>query len=308
VERAKDCVDGFRVIGVRVEPQQRALGGFDVQLTERARHAADLAREAALAGREAIVAVGGDGSIHEVVNGLMQAREQGATQARLGIIGQGTGGDFRKSLGLEHRLDRYCAAIAAGKTKRIDVARFGYETHDGAPARAYFMNILSAGIGGLVDQYVADASRSMGGTVAYFAASLKGLLKSEIGVLAATFTLDGKSREEELRTRNIAICNGQYFGSGMHVAPMAKLDDGVLDVVDLGDAPRLQFALGSSKMYTGKHIGQPGVKHFRCDRLRLELLNKPVADRFLLDVDGEPLGRLPLDVALMKGALEVFAP
>jgi diacylglycerol kinase (ATP) len=290
------------------EPIERALGAFDVSLTERGRHAVDIAREAAIAGRETVIAVGGDGSIHEVVNGLMEARVKGAKATRLGIIGQGTGGDFRKTLDLEHRLDRYCAAIAAGKTRRIDVGRFSYRTHDDKPASAYFVNILSIGMGGLVDRYVAEANRALGGTIAYFTASLRGLLDSEIGVLRCTITHEGKTREEELRSRMLAICNGRFFGSGMHIAPMAKPDDGVFEIVDLGASSKLKFALGSSKVYTAAHMQNPETKHFRGDSIKIELLNKDVVSRYLLDVDGEPLGRMSIEVDVEKGAIEVFAP
>jgi YegS/Rv2252/BmrU family lipid kinase len=289
-------------------PVTRAMGTFDVAMTERPRHAVELAREAALEGRETIVAVGGDGTIHEVVNGLMQARDRGASATRLGLIGQGTGGDFRKSIGLEHRLDKYCAAIAAGKTRRIDIGRFSCATDDGSRESAFFVNILSVGIGGLVDRYVASASRGLGGTVAYFTASLRGLVESRVGHLACTIRENGVERHEELATRSLAICNGQYFGSGMHVAPMAEVDDGLFDVVDLGAAGRMRFAAVSSKMYTGKHIEHPDVRHFRCDRITMELLNRDAEDKFLLDVDGEPFGRLPLTVELERGALEVLVP
>jgi len=289
-------------------PIERSLGAFDTVFTERGRHAVDLAREAALSGRETVVAVGGDGAIHEVTNGLMQAKEKGAEGTRLGIIGTGTGGDFRKSLEIEHRLDKYSEVVARGATRTIDVGRFSYATHDGAEAHAYFMNILSVGIGGLVDRYVAEAGRALGGTLTYLTASLKGLVNSEVGVLRCTVSCDGQRREEEIHTRNIAICNGRYFGSGMQVAPMAKLDDGLLDVVDLGAAPRLRFFLVSSRMYVGTHINHADVKHFRCDKLEIELVNKAVKDRFLLDVDGEPLGTLPISIELKKNALTVLAP
>lgn len=289
-------------------PIERALGDIDVSFTERGRHAVDLAREAALAGRETVVAVGGDGSIHEVVNGLMEARDQGATSTRLGIIGQGTGGDFRKTLGLEHRLDKYCAAIAAGKTRPLDIPRFSYVDNDGKPASAFFVNILSAGMGGLVDRYVASAGRALGGTLTYFVASLKGLVNSEIGVLGCTITHEGKTREQEIKTRNIALCNGQYFGSGMHVGPMARVDDGLLDVVDLGATSRLHVALTSNRIYSGKHLEAPEVSHFRCEKIRIELLNQSVRSVFALDVDGEPLGDLPIEVEVIKGALQVLAP
>jgi YegS/Rv2252/BmrU family lipid kinase len=289
-------------------PIERVLGAVDVAFTERRRHATELAREAALAGRETVVAVGGDGSIHEVVSGLMQARERDAKSTRLGIIGQGTGGDFCKTLGLEHRLDKYCAAIAAGRTRTIDVGRFTHADDDAASAAqtAWFVNILSLGIGGLVDRYVADSSRALGGTMAYFAASVRGLLDSAVGVLACRIEDGGIAREEEIRTRSMAICNGRFFGSGMQVAPMAQPDDGRFEVVDLGSASRLRFAAVSSKMYSGTHVRHPDVRHFRCTKMTIELQNRDVRDRFLLDVDGEPFGRLPIEVTVVPGALEVL--
>ena len=290
------------------DPIRRAIGDFDVQRTERPRHAVDLAREAALAGRELLVAVGGDGCIHEVVNGLMQARTAGSAGTRLGIIGQGTGGDFRRTLGLEHRLDRYCAALTGGSTRFIDVGRFSYRDHQGRPAEAYFMNILSAGLGGLVDEYVARMPKTAGGGIAYFAASLRGLLGSRIGRLRCRLTLSGHTRELEMETRQIAICNGQVFGGGMKVAPMAEPDDGLLDVIDLGGASLPRFMAVSSGMYTGRHLQNRDVRHYRCDRIEVELLNRDVDDRFTLDVDGEPLGRLPITVTLEPRALEVMAP
>jgi diacylglycerol kinase (ATP) len=290
-------------------PLKRALGDFDVVFTERGRHAVEYARDAALDGRGVVVAVGGDGTIHEVVNGLMEARDRGASATRLGVIGQGTGGDFRRTLGLEHRLDRYCAAIAAGKTRRIDVGRASFVAHDGSKASSFFVNILSVGIGGLVDQLVAEASRGLGGTAAYFGASVRGLLRSEIGVLACTLSLAGATREEVITTRNLAVCNGRFFGSGMMVAPMAELDDGVFEVVSLGAASKLRFAIESStRIYTGDHIGRGDVRHLRCDRITVALRNAEIADRFLLDVDGEPLGVLPMEIELVPGALEVLVP
>jgi len=290
-------------------PLQRALGDFDVVFTERGRHAVDFARDAAIEGRDRVIAVGGDGTIHEVVNGLMEAREKGSQVPRLGVIGQGTGGDFRRTLGIEHRLDRYCAAIAGGKTRRLDVGRASFSGHDGAPATSFFVNILSVGIGGVVDQLVAQASRGLGGTFAYFGASLQGLIKSEIGVLDCTLSFAGRTREERITTRNLAICNGRFFGSGMMVAPMAELDDGVFEVVSLGAASKLRFMVESStRIYSGDHIGKEGVQHFRCNKITVALRNEEIADRFLLDVDGEPLGRLPMEIEMIPGALEVLVP
>lgn len=304
-----------RVFAEMRAPIERALGPVDVVLTERPRHATEATRAAALEGRETVVAVGGDGTIHEVVAGIMEAREQGATATRLGIIPQGTGGDFRKTLAadaegrFEHRLDRYCERIAAGKTRRIDVGRFthGLRGEPGGTDRAWFINILSIGVGGLVDRYVAETPKVLGGKAAYFIASARGLLQSELGVLRCRIHDGDQVREEVVRTRSMAICNGRFFGGGMQVAPDARLDDGRFHVVDLGGGSKLSFAALSSSIYSGKHLEHPAVRCFPASRIEIELVNSEAGERFLLDVDGEPFGRMPIDAAVVPGALEVFA-
>ena len=293
----------------RIEREtMRSLGPCDIAWTDRKGHAIQIARDAALSQREIVIAVGGDGLLHEVVNGLMLARERQGLNTRLGVIAQGTGGDFRKSLGIDHRLTSYCEAIAKGRTRHVDVGRMRYINHKLENAEAFFVNILSVGMGGLVDQYVAESSRQFGGTLAYLAASSRALRDSAVGVLRCEMRVDGRVQEHVIRTRSLAICNGQYFGSGMRVAPMAHLDDGVFEIIDLGNAPRLAFMLSNLRIYNGTHLKSSSVNHYRCDQIDLDLVNASVADQFILDVDGEPLGRLPLRVELVPRALEVFGP
>ncbi|MEZ4311280.1 MAG: diacylglycerol kinase family lipid kinase [Polyangiaceae bacterium] len=288
---------------------ERIAGPFEVAFTERPRHAVDLARDAAADGRDTVIAVGGDGSIHEVTCGLMAAREAngGELPTKLGILGQGTGGDFRRTLGIDHRLDRYLQVIAAGKTREVDVGRFTYQAHDGTDKSAYFINILSVGMGGLVDQYVADIGRTVGGTAAYLVASLRGIAGSVEGHLKVTARHAGKETVEHFSARILGVCNGRFFGSGMEVAPMADPSDGQFEVITMGGA-KLSFILTLPRVYSGKHLTNPDVRHFPCDRITVELENESVADRFLLDVDGEPLGRLPLTIELVPRALRVLAP
>lgn len=296
-----------RTFGAMKETIERALGPVDVAMTERAGHGIDLAREGALAGHPLVIAVGGDGTLHEVVNGLMQAKAGAygtkADSVQLGIIAQGTGGDFRKALGLEHRLDKYLDALKSGRERAIDVGKFT----GGGKTGHYFVNILSAGMGGLVDRYVADASRMLGGTAAYFAASVRALLNARLGNLEVTITHQGKTETHLVRSFMIAICNGSYFGSGMHVAPMAKIDDGILEVVALGATSKLGFAMTSRGIYTGSHIGQAGTVHLRGEKIVLELANEDARAVYLLDVDGEPMGGLPLTVEVVAKALTLRA-
>lgn len=286
----------------------RYLGDVDRGHTERPRHAVEMAEKAAEDGRDAVIAVGGDGTIHEVVNGLMRAQGRGLTVPKLGIVGQGTGGDFRKTLGLEHRLDRYCQAIAGGKTRAVDAGKFRYRDKRGEEDTAYFINILSVGMGGLVDEYVAQSGRALGGTFAYFSASLRALVKSQVGVLRCTLQEAGRTREVTLGTRTMAICNGRFFGSGMEVAPMAVPDDGVFHVVSLGAAPKLRFVMASMAIYKGEHVNNPDVEVLSCEAIDIELENAAIRADFPLDVDGEPLGTLPISIACVPKAIEVFVP
>lgn len=284
---------------------ERYLGPIDCEHTTARRHAVDIAERAANEGREKLIAVGGDGTVHEVANGLMRVGKPASELPTLGVIGQGTGGDFRKTLAIEHRLDHYCETIARGVTKPIDIGRFTYRDRGGSEETAYFINILSVGMGGLVDEYVAGSQ--MSGTLAYFGASAKALMKSEVGVLDCVVHAHGRQEEREVVTRQLAICNGRFFGGGMEVAPMAVLDDGVFEVISLGAASRLKFALGSLAIYSGKHIDKPDVEVFQCDRIDVRLRNESIRDIFPLDVDGEPLGTLPMSIELVPKAIEVYA-
>jgi diacylglycerol kinase (ATP) len=279
------------------------LGPVDAATTERPGHAIELARSAALGGCGLVIAVGGDGTLHEVANGVLEAG--GATS--IGYIGQGTGGDFRRTLGVAHRLDRYVDAIARGIDRRVDVGKATFRTLDGSTLSRWFVNILSVGLGGLVDHHVARTTRAFGGTAAYFLAGIRALTASARARLSCTWTL-GNTREScEVDAFMIAICNGRYFGSGMHVAPMADTEDGRFEVVVMDASSKLAFAALSRRIYRGAHLSAPGVRHFACDRIAIDLVGERARDVFLLDVDGEPLGRLPLEVEVARGALCVRA-
>ena len=287
---------------------ERALGPIDVEMTKHSGHGAELAREGAKAGHELVVAVGGDGTFHEVINGLMEAKAGKANggkanDVRVGLIGQGPGGDFRKTLDIEHRLDKYVDALASGRERPLDVGRFS----GGGKKDHYFVNILSAGMGGLVDRYVANASKALGGKAAYFGASLKALVAARLGNVKCKVTLDGATEERALRSYMIAVCNGRYFGGGMKVAPRAEIDDGAFDVVALGATSKLGFALTSSSIYSGDHIGRHGTVHFRANKIEMDLANDDARDVFLLDVDGEPMGSLPLTIEAVPKALVLRA-
>jgi diacylglycerol kinase family enzyme len=297
---------------------ERVLGDVDFAATERRGHAIDLARRGAGEGRETIVAVGGDGTLNEVVNGVMQA-DAAAAGVRVGLIGLGTGGDFGHSLGIGRGLNDYLAAVAAGHTRRVDLLRVAFHGHDGRPLERYVVNVLSAGPGGLVDRYVEKIPGLLGGRVSYGMASAWALvacprarLRLRLSGLAddpsAGRAAPGGLIEREISTYLLGLCNGAVFGGGMRLAPGAVPDDGLLDVVSVGCDSKRTIARHLPKVYGGRHLGVPGVELLRCRAVEVELFDAAAAARFALDVDGEPLGRLPLKAELVPAALTMLAP
>ena len=309
---------------------ERVLGDVDFEVTERRGHAIDLACRGASEGRETIVAVGGDGTLNEVVNGVMQARSAGgagtpappaeradpappAAGPRVGLIGLGTGGDFGHSLGVGRRLDDYLGALAGGQTRTIDLLRAGFRDQAGRACERYVVNVLSAGPGGLVDRYVEKIPRLAGGRVSYGLAAAWALARCPRARLRLRLTgLVGRGPDEvverEVSTYLLGLCNGAVFGGGMRLAPDALPDDGLLDVVSIAPDSKRAVARHLPKVYRGRHLSVPGVELLRCRGLEVELLDAPAAERFALDVDGEPLGRLPLRAELVPGVLAVLAP
>ncbi len=282
---------------------EKRLGELDAEYTNAPGHAIELARAGALEGRELIIGVGGDGTLQEIVNGVLASDRR----VQIGVIGQGTGGDFCKTLGLEHRLDVYLDAIASGRTREVDVGRASFIDHQGKPQERYFLNILSVGMGGLADQYITTTSRMFGSTAAYFWASTKALIKSKAAQVRCKVTSDGKTTEQQFEAIMLAVCNGRYFGSGMHVAPMAKIDDGHFEVVSMTAPSKVAFAMNSRRIYDGKHLGSQHTTHFSCEKIEIDLVTEDARSVFLLDVDGEPLGRLPLSIEMVPKAVTLRA-
>ena len=325
VNPASGKLAGGRSLARFAAAVERVLGDVDFEATERRGHAIDLARRGAAEGRETIVAVGGDGTLHEVVNGVMQARSAAgdvpdaagptarAAGPKVGLIGLGTGGDFARSLGIGHGLDDHLAAIAAGHTRAVDLLRAGFCDHAGRPVTRYVVNVLSAGPGGLVDRYVQLVPALAGGRLAYGLAAGWALVECpRAGLRLRLRGLRGQESgevvERDLSTYLLGICNGAVFGGGMRLAPGASPDDGLLDVVSIAPRSKWIVARHLLKVYRGRHLGVAGVELQRCRGLDVELLEPALAGRFTLDVDGEPLGRLPLQVELVPAALEMLAP
>ena len=313
---------------------QERIGAVDLALTERAGHATALAARAVAEHRALVVGVGGDGLLSEVVNGLLGppdapapggapggvaapdgAHDGGAAAESLpvlGIVAAGTGGDFGRSLGIAPELEAYLAAIAAGRERLVDVGLARFTDRDGRPVQRYFINVLSAGIGGLVDRYTAAMPAAVPGRAAYGLATVGAVVACRRRRLACRATLaDGSPFERVLDTYAVVVANGHTFGGGMRVAPAARVDDGLLDVVLIETPTKLTMLRHFLSIYRGEHLTKPGVSAFACTHLELGLstaaATAPAGTIFPLDLDGDALGDVPLVIQVRPGRLRVVA-
>lgn len=291
---------------------ESTLGDTVVRYTERRGHARELAAEGVRDGHPLVIAVGGDGTFSEVVDGLLtESTKEGATTAQdspaVGLVDAGTGGDFRRNLGVEPGWRHCLDAIALGRERLIDAGNATFKGVDGSTAKHHFVNVLSAGLGGLAVRYVATAPAFLGGSAAYYLASLRAAALGREYRVSARITFEGETREEIIPAYLIAICNGGWFGGGMNIAPMALIDDGRLEVLTITERNRFTLAAKIRKVYPGRHLELPTVHSFPCQRIELWLEKEDVRRRFLLDVDGEYLGSPPLAVDILPKRLRLRA-
>lgn len=296
------------------------MGDVVIRYTARRGHARELALEGAREGYPLIVAVGGDGTFSEVANGVLAngvlatsddphatGEAVAATGPAVGLINVGTGGDFRRSLGIEEGFERCLEALVSGREQVVDVGQASFRGPAGDLIEQYFVNVLSAGLGGLVDRYIDTMPGFLGGRIGYYLAALRAVMVSREQPLRARVTWQEETREQIIPAYLVAICNGRWFGGGMDVAPMALPGDGRLEVVTI-TAPSKPFLADRVRgVYTGRHLEEPTVHHFPCERIELHLEDEAAERRFLLDVDGESLGSLPLAVKVLPKRLRIRA-
>lgn len=284
------------------------FGSFNCVLTEKGGDAKRLAAQGAQEGRELIIACGGDGTVNEVANGILES----GVDTELGILPSGTGGDFRRTLGLSTHIATAARSLRTGATRRIDVGRVTYQTKDDAEETRHFLGVASCGMSGQIIKRVKaettqwlpfDKSRWLSGRLKFATATLQATLTSANTSLVYKID-DGEERR--LRVANFCIANARFFGGGMKVAPQALLDDGRFDIVIIGDLSPLEIITNSPRLYAGAHLSMKQVHHTRSTRVHL----RPARDnaRVALEVDGELPGHLPATFEIIPKALRVRVP
>jgi YegS/Rv2252/BmrU family lipid kinase len=282
----------------RLLPQVReALGACEVEWTRGPRDAERIAREAVRAGVERVIVAGGDGTLSEVATGILAADLGG--YAELGVLPLGTGGDLRRTLGVPAQPAAALAAIAAGKATRLDAGRATFCDRAGREARVHFVNIASLGISGLTTELVNRAPKALGGRVSFLLGTLRSIVSYRADAHPVELVLDGEVIHRGPLVL-AAAANGRYFGGGMQVAPGARPDDGLLEVVAIPGFAKLRLLAELPKIYRGTHLAVPGVLSRRGRVLEARPLG---GEPPWVEIDGEPLGRLPARFEVLPGAL-----
>jgi YegS/Rv2252/BmrU family lipid kinase len=274
------------------------LGPFAAHFTSGPGDAIRLTRQVLSQGAEVVVCVGGDGTLNEVVNGLMGEDRPLRPEARLGFIPRSTGCDLIKTVPIYRELDRALDVIKDSHTRILDLGRIRYQDHRGQPSYRYFHNVTSFGLGGEVDERANRTTKAFGGFLSFLWATVISLLKYDTKRihLRVDDSFDG-----EVTIWNVAVANGQYHGGGMWVAPGARVDDGLFHVTVVGDLTLPQVFLNLPKLYNGKIYQVAQVSSFVGKRV------KAFSDqRVLLDVDGEQIGALPVVIEMVPRALHLI--
>ena len=263
--------------------------------SERQGHLAELAREAALDGAELLVVVGGDGSVNEVANGLAGL----GRQPEVAVVPRGTGWDFSRTFGIPRKIDDAVQVALEGDVRTIDLGRASYRAWDGSDATASFANVASAGMSGAIAKRANETTKALGGKASYLWATFavfSGWAATEIEV-----AVDGELRAGPMF--DVVVANGRFFGGGLEICPDAVPDDGVFDVLTIGDVTKRDLVQTMPKMYRGTHLPHP-----KAELLRGSSVTVTSETPLPIELDGEQPGTTPVTFEVAAGALRLRVP
>jgi diacylglycerol kinase (ATP) len=268
--------------------------------TEAPGHATRLAYEASQQGYDTVVAVGGDGTIHETVNGLMQAQD--GQRPRLGVIPAGSGNDFAHNLGLTTNPQEALSSVFGSQTRSVDIGQI----EDEAGRKEYWTNTIGIGFSGAVNIATRHLQRWRG-FMMYLMAVLE-TIAYHPDSLQTKLHIDDNHPEEEAISM-LSLCNGPREGGGFPVAPDALMDDGLLTYTTMGKMSRLQMLRFIPVVMTGKHL-EKHPKHFKGGSFKRFVIesDSPLA----IHTDGEifgswEMGIRRIEASVIPGALEVLS-
>ena len=267
----------------------------DTLLSERPGHLSELAREAALGGARLLVVVGGDGSVYEVANGLAGV----ADPPEIAVVPRGTGWVFVRTFGIPRDVERATAIALEGETRTIDAGRVSYRAWDGSETTGVFANVGSAGMSGAIAKRANETTKALGGKASYLWATFA--VFSRWQAAEVEIAVDDERRTG--RMFDVVVANGRFFGGGMQICPEAEPDDGLLDVLTIGDVTNRDLVQTMPKIYRGTHLPHP-----KAELLRGATASVSTDVPIPIQLDGEQPGTTPVRFEVIPGALRLRVP
>ena len=255
------------------------------------------ARAAVTTGCDLVVGVGGDGTIHEIINGLFTEDHLINEHCELGIISSGSGQGLAHSMDLPRSIDEQVCVIADGASRAIDVGKITSRGTGGEPAECYFVNECQIGLGAAVVKHVQLKQKRYGGLIAYGLGSLSVLLHHPNQQM--TLVIDDNQEITQAFT-GISIGNGAKTAGGMRLTPEATLDDAILDVLVIREQSVLQRLQNFPKIYSGRHLRSAKFGYYKAQRIHISS-----TEQVLVAADGEIVGTVPCTIELLPAALRV---
>ncbi|MFC2017202.1 diacylglycerol/lipid kinase family protein [Chloroflexota bacterium] len=270
---------------------------FDYVYTEGVGHAIELAKQAANTDYRYIIAVGGDGTVNEVVNGILDSADP--HNIILGIVSAGTTCSFARSIGIPLDPVNSCNLLISQNRILIDVGIVEY-TSEGQNLRRFFVNEADIGFGATVVEASKQITNYFGRKINYLPHVIGGFT-SLISYKNKRITLRVEDRSEDIYDcAMLVIANGTHFGGGMQIAPNAQPNDGLLDMVIFGDMGKSELLKVWSMSYKGRHVSHNKVRLLKVSNVTIQC-----AENILVEADGELLGEGPVSFSVLPSALSI---
>jgi diacylglycerol kinase (ATP) len=256
-----------------------------------------IAERAVELGARKVVVVGGDGTVNEAANGLLAVGT--GREVEVAVIPRGTGTDFVRTFGIPGKLDEAIAVARDGQAQEIDAGRVSYRAWDGSNGTAYFVNVASAGMSGAVARRANSTSKALGGKASFLWATLAVFARWQ----NAEVVVDVDDAHREGSMMDVIVANCEWLGGGMHMTPNAEPDDGVFDVILIGDVTKRDLVQTLPKIYRGTHLPHPKAEELRGRMVRVE-----APTPLPIELDGEQPGTTPATFEVVPRALRLLVP
>jgi YegS/Rv2252/BmrU family lipid kinase len=270
---------------------------FDWAFTEYPEHATIITREVLKSGYDLVVSVGGDGTMNEVVNGFFEKDRPINEAAKLAVLSRGTGCDFIRSFGIHKGFDDFIKMMDRNEIQKLDVGKVSFVNTSGNVSKL-FLNISDVGLGGETTRRVNKTKKHLKGFLAFLIGAMLTIIKYRNKKIY--LEIDGEVVKHE-RMNSVIVANAKYFGGGMYISPNSEPNDGILDIIVIGDLNTFELIRDFHLIYKGKHLTHPKIYHYKGKKVKVS--SEPVA---LLELDGEQPGTTPAEFEIIPQAIQVI--